>query len=98
MRVTRPSSPKAVGKGTGQGLSIAHTEITKKHGGTLTFVTELGKGTTFIIRLPLTSTVRHRQLGTPQKKLLVGDQILPCLETPLKANPDEHQDIRPGLA
>ena len=37
---------KEVGKGTGQGLSIAHNVI-KAHGGTLKFVTEIGKGTTF---------------------------------------------------
>jgi signal transduction histidine kinase/DNA-binding response OmpR family regulator len=43
---------KAVGKGTGQGLAIAHAVIVKKHGGELTFETEVGKGTTFIIRLP----------------------------------------------
>jgi len=48
---------KAVGKGTGQGLYIAHTVVAKKHGGTLTFETEIGKGTTFIIRLPLTPNV-----------------------------------------
>ena len=46
---------KGVGKGTGQGLYIAHAVVVKKHGGTLTFETELGKGTTFIIRLPLTA-------------------------------------------
>ncbi|MGD9849717.1 MAG: PAS domain S-box protein [Nitrospirales bacterium] len=44
---------KTVGKGTGQGLTIAHDIIINKHGGTLTFETELGKGTTFVIRLPL---------------------------------------------
>jgi signal transduction histidine kinase len=43
---------KQVGKGTGQGLAIAH-RVVKKHGGTLTFETEIGKGTTFFIRLPL---------------------------------------------
>jgi PAS domain S-box-containing protein len=43
---------KEVGKGTGQGLAISHDVITKKHGGTLTFETSAGKGTTFIIRLP----------------------------------------------
>ncbi|MBU0961621.1 MAG: hypothetical protein KKD01_12125 [Proteobacteria bacterium] len=43
---------KEVGKGTGQGLSIAHDVITKKHDGTITFETEVGKGTTFIVRLP----------------------------------------------
>ena len=44
---------KEVGKGTGQGLTISHSIIVKKHGGTLTFETEEGKGTTFIIRLPV---------------------------------------------
>ncbi len=44
---------KEVGKGTGQGLSIAHNVVVNEHGGTISFETELGKGTTFIIRLPL---------------------------------------------
>lgn len=44
---------KEVGKGTGQGLAIAHSVIVKKHGGTLRFETECGKGTTFLIRLPI---------------------------------------------
>ena len=43
---------KEVGKGTGQGLTIAHDVITGKHNGTLVFETEPGSGTTFIIRLP----------------------------------------------
>jgi signal transduction histidine kinase len=44
---------KKVGKGTGQGLAIAHSVIVNKHGGTLRFETECGKGTTFFIRLPV---------------------------------------------
>ena len=44
---------KEVGKGTGQGLSLAYGIVVGKHGGTLDFETEVGKGTTFIIRLPL---------------------------------------------
>ena len=44
---------KAIGKGTGQGLAIAHSVIVAKHGGTLRFETECGKGTTFYIRLPV---------------------------------------------
>ncbi len=44
---------KPVGKGTGQGLAIARSVIVDKHGGNITFETEIGKGTTFIIRLPL---------------------------------------------
>jgi len=45
---------KGVGKGTGQGLAIAHDVVVNKHGGLLSFETEVGRGTTFIIRLPLT--------------------------------------------
>ena len=44
---------KEVGNGTGQGLAISHSVVTKNHGGTLGFETELGKGTTMIVRLPL---------------------------------------------
>ncbi len=44
---------KEVGKGTGQGLTIAYDVVTNKHNGTLHFVTEPGLETTFIIRLPL---------------------------------------------
>ena len=44
---------KAVGKGTGQGLSIAHSVIVNKHGGRLDFESEMGKGTKFRISLPI---------------------------------------------
>ena len=44
---------KEVGRGIGQGLTISHDVITVKHGGTLNFKTEVGEGTTFIIRLPV---------------------------------------------
>ena len=44
---------REVGKGTGQGLAISRSVIVDKHGGTLTFDTVPGQGTTFIIRLPL---------------------------------------------
>lgn len=43
---------KAVGKGTGQGLSIARTLVVDRHGGQLTFDSVCGKGTVFTVRLP----------------------------------------------
>jgi signal transduction histidine kinase len=46
---------KEVGKGTGQGLAIAHHIIANKHGGILTFETEADRGTTFCICLPLST-------------------------------------------
>jgi two-component system NtrC family sensor kinase len=44
---------KEVGRGTGQGLAISHAVIAEKHGGEISFKTETGKGTTFLIQLPL---------------------------------------------
>ncbi|MCU0661095.1 MAG: PAS domain S-box protein [Myxococcota bacterium] len=44
---------KAVGKGTGQGLALAHNVVVDKHGGSIACESEVGVGTTFIIRLPL---------------------------------------------
>jgi two-component system, NtrC family, sensor kinase len=43
---------KDIGRGTGQGLSICHA-IVSRHEGTITFETEVGLGTTFIVRLPI---------------------------------------------
>jgi predicted ATPase/signal transduction histidine kinase len=44
---------KGVGKGTGLGMAIARQIVTEKHGGTITCHSELGKGTTFAIGLPI---------------------------------------------
>jgi signal transduction histidine kinase len=44
---------KEIGKGTGQGLSLARSVVNDRHHGTITFETEMGRGTTFIVRLPL---------------------------------------------
>jgi PAS domain S-box-containing protein len=44
---------KEVGRGTGQGLTLAHSAIVDRHGGSLRFETEEGKGTSFFIWLPL---------------------------------------------
>ncbi len=44
---------KEVGKGTGQGLSLVHSIVVKKHGGEVDLETKPGEGTTFIVRLPI---------------------------------------------
>ena len=46
---------KVVGKGTGQGLSIAYSTVVGKHKGRIFFETETetGSGTTFVVRLPI---------------------------------------------
>jgi len=44
---------KAVGKGTGQGLAIAHRIIRERHRGTIECDSTVGKGTRFVIRLPV---------------------------------------------
>ena len=46
---------KEVGKGTGQGLFMAHSIIEQKHKGQLWFDSKVGEGTTFYIDLPITS-------------------------------------------
>ena len=46
---------KGVGKGTGQGLSLAHSIIVEKHQGQLFFESKVGVGTTFHIQLPIRS-------------------------------------------
>jgi signal transduction histidine kinase len=44
---------KEPGRGTGQGLAIAHSVIVEKHNGTINLETKEGQGTAFILRLPI---------------------------------------------
>ncbi|MHC5672137.1 ATP-binding protein [Nostoc sp.] len=44
---------KPVGKGTGLGLSISYQIVVEKHGGQLQCISSVGKGTEFIIKIPL---------------------------------------------
>lgn len=48
---------KGVGKGTGQGLAIAHQIVAHRHQGKLWFDSEPNVGTTFFIELPLEASV-----------------------------------------
>lgn len=54
---------KDVGKGSGQGLSIARSVVVDKHGGTIGFVSEPGQGTVFTIHLPLVPDSPTRDHG-----------------------------------
>jgi PAS domain S-box-containing protein len=54
---------KPVGKGSGQGLALAHSVIVKKHQGTIEVESAVGKGTTFIIRLPINGCGETRKAG-----------------------------------
>lgn len=44
---------KDVGKGTGQGLSIAHSVVVNQHGGRLWCESTTGQGTTFFMQFPM---------------------------------------------
>jgi signal transduction histidine kinase len=61
---------KEVGKGSGQGLAIARSVIVERHGGSLTFETEQGRGTVFVIRLPATPSV-ETDTDAPEQGLLM---------------------------
>lgn len=59
---------KEVGKGTGLGLSISYQIITERHNGSLVCQSQLGRGTTFVIELPIQpDTLRvHRSEKTAE--------------------------------
>jgi len=44
---------KGVGRGSGQGLTLARAIVVEKHDGQISFDTEVGKGSTFRVRLPV---------------------------------------------
>ncbi|GAX36916.1 GAF domain-containing sensor histidine kinase [Nodularia sp. NIES-3585] len=44
---------KSVGKGTGLGLAISYQIIVEKHGGSMECISEIGKGTEFLIEIPI---------------------------------------------
>lgn len=44
---------KPVGKGTGLGLSISYQIVVEKHGGKIKCISALGKGTEFIVEIPI---------------------------------------------
>ncbi|SCA57258.1 putative Histidine kinase [Candidatus Terasakiella magnetica] len=52
---------KEVGRGTGQGLSLSHDIVVNKHNGSLSFETQEGVGSSFIVRLPCGEMVAKEQ-------------------------------------
>jgi two-component system, NtrC family, sensor kinase len=48
---------KPIGKGTGMGMAISHQIITEKHGGKLTCFSTPGRGTEFVIHIPIKKQV-----------------------------------------
>ncbi|MBX9258280.1 response regulator [Desmonostoc muscorum CCALA 125] len=48
---------KPAGKGTGLGLSISYQIVTEQHGGLLSCISNAGKGTEFVIQIPLRQSV-----------------------------------------
>jgi two-component system, NtrC family, sensor kinase len=51
---------KDVGRGSGQGLAISRTIVVDRHGGSLTFDSIVGEGTTFHIRIPIAGPAAQR--------------------------------------
>jgi PAS domain S-box-containing protein len=56
---------KPVGQGTGQGLALAHSVIVKLHQGQIWFESEVGRGTTFFLRLPLQAEAKTHEQTNP---------------------------------
>ncbi|MDF3071226.1 MAG: histidine kinase, gyrase and HSP90-like ATPase family protein [Polyangiaceae bacterium] len=66
---------KPVGKGTGQGLSIARSVVVERHGGSIRFESTPGAGTCFFVRLPTAAAsgeAVERGVSMPPLALTVG--------------------------
>jgi signal transduction histidine kinase len=55
---------KAVGQGTGLGLSISYQVVVERHGGQLKCVSTPGKGTEFIIEIPIQKVEEEAIIGS----------------------------------
>jgi len=59
---------KEVGKGSGQGLAIAYSIVVEHHHGQISLESELGRGTCFIVRLPLAPGPAGAAIQGPQNR------------------------------
>lgn len=60
---------KEVGKGTGQGLSIAYAVIVDKHQGSIDVESNSGQGTTFILKIPFRQEAMNDTVGSQERVL-----------------------------
>ncbi|MEB3355666.1 MAG: ATP-binding protein [Synechococcales bacterium] len=51
---------RSVGQGLGLGLAVSYQIITELHGGSIECISELGQGTEFILKIPLTQCAENR--------------------------------------
>lgn len=58
---------KQVGRGSGQGLSLARSIIVDAHGGSISFESTVGFGTTFTVRVPIDGTSELAALRSPSE-------------------------------
>lgn len=67
---------KEVGKGSGQGLTIARSIVVDRHGGALEFESKPGCGTTFCISLPLVSSDSETKVEPEHSELTRSMEVL----------------------
>jgi PAS domain S-box-containing protein len=78
---------KPVGRGTGQGLYLAHQIVVTKHGGTLACESEVGVGTTFRIRIPVRLAIPPEVGGSGDAELDAARQVV-AAPKPTEAKPE----------
>ena len=65
---TLPTPGNGPGEGAGLGLSIAQRIVCQEHGGRITVESEVGRGTTFLIDLPIEASWSHIAMTESRKR------------------------------